>query len=69
MPETDNEPMLTFKFNIRRKMKKYYVARLYGNETLLPNILFQSESREDADKYAALMRKSDGRDYVVLVTI
>ncbi|MBR2093509.1 MAG: hypothetical protein IJ904_05665 [Candidatus Methanomethylophilaceae archaeon] len=50
-------------------MKKYYVARLYGNETLLPNILFQSESREDADKYAALMRKSDGRDYVVLVTI
>ena len=69
MPETDNEPMLTFKFKIRRKMKKYYVARLYGNETLLPNILFQSESREDADKYAALIRKSDGRDYVVLVTI
>ena len=69
MPETDNEPMLTFKYKIRRKMKKYYVARLYGNETLLPNILFQSESREDADKYAALMRKSDGRDYVVLVTI
>ena len=61
--------MLTFKFKIRRKMKKYYVARLYGNETLLPNILFQSESREDADKYAALMRKSDGHDYVVLVTI
>ena len=69
MPETDNVPMLTFKFKIRRKMKKYYVARLYGNGSLLPNILFQSESREDADKYAALMRKSDGRDYVVLVTI
>ena len=69
MPETDNEPMLTFKFKFRRKMKKYYVARLYGNETPLPNILFQSESREDADKYAALMRKSDGRNYVVLVTI
>ena len=61
--------MLTFKFKIRRQMKKYYVARLYGNETLLPNILFQSESREDAEKYAALMRKSDGRDYAVLVTV
>ena len=59
--------MLTFKF--RRKMRKYYVARLYKNGSLMPDILFQSESREDAEKYAALMRKSDGRDYAVLVTV
>lgn len=59
--------MLTFKF--RRKMRKYYVARLYKNSSLMPDILFQSESREDADKFATLMRKSDGRDYVVLVIV
>ena len=53
--------------NKRKKMKKYFVARTYKSGTYLPDTEFNTDSREDADKYAEIKKRSDEeRDYIVL---
>jgi hypothetical protein len=48
-------------------MKKYFVACTYKSGTYMPDIEFNTDSREDADKYAEIKKRSDEeRDYIVL---
>lgn len=50
-----------------KKMKKYFVAHVYKSGTFLPDIEFNTDSREDAEKYAEIKRRSDDeKDYIVL---
>lgn len=53
--------------NKRKKMKKYFVAHVYKGGSYLPDIEFNTDSREDADKYAEIKKRSDDdKDYIVL---
>ena len=49
-------------------MKKYYVARVYESKSFTPDIIFGTNSREDADQYAAIMKRTEegARDFIVL---
>ena len=49
----------------RRIMKKYYVARVYDSG-IMPTIVFSTDSCEDADLYAAIMKRNEDRTYIVL---
>ena len=46
-------------------MKKYFVARVYGSG-MMPSVVFSSDSREDADLYASIMKRNEEREYIVL---
>ena len=46
-------------------MKKYYVARVYDSGAL-PSVVFSTDSREDADLYAAIMKRNEDKTYIVL---
>ena len=48
-----------------RGMKKYYVARVYDSG-IMPTIVFSTDSREDADLYAAIMKRNEDKTYIVL---
>lgn len=48
-------------------MKKYFVARTY--ESLNPSIVFSTDIKKDAEDYAAIMRRSEGREFIVLTMI
>ncbi len=47
-------------------MKKYFVARLYNSESVLPSIVFSTDIEEDAKNYAGIVSRSDGNTYKVL---
>lgn len=47
-------------------MKKYFVAKVYEGGYSLPSIVFNTDSRDDADQYAAIMHRNDGKEYIVL---
>ena len=49
----------------RRIMKKYFVARVYASG-MMPSVVFSTDSREDADLYAAIMKRNEEREYIVL---
>lgn len=57
-----------FNIKAKRKMKKYYVARVYESKSFTPDIIFGTNSREDADQYAAIMKRTEegARDFIVL---
>lgn len=63
----NNSNMITFKKQ-KRQMKKYYVARVYPGTSFTPDIIFGTDSREDADEYAAIMRRTEGnaREFIIL---
>ena len=44
--------------------KTYYVIRKYSN--LLPSIVFDTESLEDAREFAAIRHRRDGFEYSVV---
>ena len=47
-------------------MKKYFVARVYSSR-MTPSIEFNTDSREDAEQFAALMQRNDKEyEYFVL---
>ena len=46
-------------------MKKYFVARVYES-CLMPSIVFNTDSREDADQYAAILQRNGEHEYIVL---
>ena len=46
-------------------MKKYYVARVYDSG-IMPTIVFSTDSCEDADLYAAIMKRNEDKTYIVL---
>ena len=63
----NNSTMFTFKKQ-KRQMKKYYVARVYPGTSFTPDIIFGTDSREDADEYAAIMIRTEGnaREFIIL---
>ena len=63
----NNSTMFTFNKQ-KRQMKKYYVARVYPGTSFTPDIIFGTDSREDADEYAAIMRRTEGnaREFIIL---
>lgn len=51
----------------KKEDEKIFVACTYKSGTYLPDIEFNTDSREDADKYAEIKKRSDEeRDYIVL---
>lgn len=50
----------------QRKMKKYFVARVHESGYSMPSIVFNTDSREDADQYAAIMRRNEDKEFIVL---
>ncbi len=47
-------------------MKKYFVARVHESGYSLPSIVFNTDSKEDADQYAAIMRRNEEKEFIVL---
>jgi len=45
-------------------MKKYFVARTF--ESLNPSIIFDTDIKEDAETYAAIMKRREDREFIVL---
>lgn len=47
-------------------MKKYYIAKVFESGYSMPSIVFDTNSRENANQYAAIMRHNDDHEYIVL---
>lgn len=47
-------------------MKKYYVARFYNNDCVMPSVVFSTDIEEDAIKYAEIVSRADGNKYGVM---
>lgn len=46
-------------------MKKYFVAR--NGKYTMPDLVFNTDSREDAVQYAAIMQRNEDKDYEFVV--